>query len=493
MTYGALKTTGDPFGKKAHHTAKKQTASQGKAAKANSTQDQSKDVGFIVPSETYYGWVYDEIQYFATHDTEIPMGFALRNDRIKLVQYHPDWRWAQVQLFPTTDVSDDTLKDEPVFVRLDAGIFWGSKSGRRLKGGDDHDRETSETRRRRFKYIVNDPGAILYKTKKGDALGNILQQTLLCLVFDENIFITGDGPRERTIKILHYVAQENRDVFRKAEFKSMQENHYLKLHSVEYLQKNEGEFLYTPLKDTWAYTDSYVEQLQKDLSEIAHILTGGDDPNIIEQFGTALAGFVSGVLYGFFVNIKEFVTGIVGSLESAAELINIFSQFTWDIVRQIIDAMSFENILNALEEAWDLIVAEFDDMVNDFNTAWNSPSILDNAFAVGVLIGYVVTEVVLMFFTAGLSRAAKIILSVLENMLDVIELLLMGLRAAVPDLDKILKRGEEGYAPALTSEQEPRSAAQEILRSIDDNLEDLSNPNIIPVPVLQPAGTTANG
>lgn len=160
----------------------------------------------------------------------------------------------------------------------------------------------------------------------------------------------------------------------------------------------------------------------------------------------SVEGFVAGVVSGFLKAIVDTVTGL------------------WDLIKGIFTGELFKQAYefykqiekNGLKFLWELIKGFFIGTYNDFKAAWNNPNPYKKWFFFGELVGMILFEIVVAYFTAGAGASKH--LAKLDKIMD-----------AVPGLKKLKKLAPKhvddippGKAKALKTIKQAESKIEEL-------------------------------
>lgn len=120
--------------------------------------------------------------------------------------------------------------------------------------------------------------------------------------------------------------------------------------------------------------------------------------NTAISFARSIEGFLEGIVVGFFKAIWDTLKGLWDLIKGlvTGELLNQ----AYDLYKQIEE--------KGWSVIWDLIKGFAMGIVNDFKAAWNNPNPYQKWKFFGEIIGMVLLEVVIMYFTAGAGAARHI-------------------------------------------------------------------------------------
>ncbi len=247
-----------------------------------------------------------------------------------------------------------------------------------------------------------DPLAKLYHIKEGDRVGSITHEEYS----DKYSIRTGDD--HRILAAALYIANRDRSGVTLDEAKyneSLSENWF---DNALDPWNEDNRAIYQSIqveagKNIWLPGVPYIQELK----DSGIIDTRPDWMNAAIDIGKGTAGFVAGILSGFFGGILEALEGLY---ELVKEVINLIGKIiTGDILNDI--QKLYDEISNlTVEQVGEIINALLSSVMQglaDFADKWNHSDAYECWFFRGKVVGAIALEVVLAIFTGGAGNAAK--------------------------------------------------------------------------------------
>ena len=302
-----------------------------------------------------------------------------------------------------------------------------------------------------WKTPLPDADAILYSVQSKDALSKVVQSH--CQYKTYNIKVGDDA---RSLAMAVYIAsQDNPETKRgvkinEKKFKKAQEDFDLVERIDPYRGGTQDLFDSVELvagERIWLPGISYIEQLKQ-----ADIIPSRPDwMNTAIEVGKGIGGFSVGVVEGIvqsivdvFVGIYDIVSGIIKgmvslvngeALKAAADIIAVIKEMSLEDVKQL--GAEF------LKAIGGLIVKSIDDFIYRF---WKDPDPYKKWHFRGLIVGYILAEVLMAIFTAAIANVVKWVGKLGKvggKLAKLIEKLLTKLEKLVPERKKPKKDSDK--------------------------------------------------
>ncbi|MGK6352091.1 DUF2380 domain-containing protein [Parapedobacter sp. DT-150] len=152
--------------------------------------------------------------------------------------------------------------------------------------------------------------------------------------------------------------------------------------------------------------------------------------NTAITFARSIEGFLEGIVTGFFKAAWDTIKGLWDLIKSivTGELLNQ----AYELYKQIKE--------NGWSVIWEMIKGFAEGIVKDFKAAWNNPNPYQKWKFFGEIVGMLVFEIVIMFFTAGAGAARHV--GKVNKVLDALPALKKIMTKVGPKLDNVPAKGK---------------------------------------------------
>ncbi|MGH1575693.1 hypothetical protein [Planktotalea sp.] len=459
--------------KSAHEKAKRRLSEQPKRPVKVDPAWPTKPDLFPPPDTPTIGWVRnDYINAYATWEAGTDDARILtvlpRATKLKVVGFHKSSGWARVHLL----ADDDDPAPGSFFVRY-TDVYWYAKGEAGYTMGAD------------------DENAILYTVKEDQTLLGIMKEHHWGdLMMDDNMFLAKDDREYRAPRLATLIMRTNSNTgaFRESDDpETLQAKTTLKLYSTIYLRSHSDLFLH--IVKPVEFSDDWKDLLNQYVDVVA--LSVQNFSGLREAL--AGVGILAGLLHGAFAMLRGTITGIADDFKTTAEVIyGVFSALlsqSLDELKSFLEKLesllSLEAIAGLMKEVWEAIKGFADLLWHDFVTAFTHPNLGQDAFAVGVAIGYAIALLVTTFATGGQALVIRILGRVGAKVLRLIFDLVEAIAAA---------------ANALSLASDVEMKARDFLKSLETKgrefLEDIQDSGLLterhlsPIPLVSGSAKT---